>query len=123
MSWDADLIDDRGHTEGEWNYTHNTNGMANAVLDPEYKQRSVGEEVFGFEDKGHVSWWMRLDGLSGPDGAALLNQIVVGLESDPDQFKAMNPSNGWGDYDSFLKVLKEMRSAVPEWPTEWKVSG
>ena len=27
MSWDAFLIDDRGHVEGDWNYTHNINKM------------------------------------------------------------------------------------------------
>lgn len=121
MSWDAYLTDDRGHTEGEWNYTHNCNGMANAVLDPDYEQRSVGEEVFRFTQ--HISWWVRLDGLSGSDGAALLDRIIRGLEADADRFRAMNPDNGWGDFDSFVKVLTEMRNAVPEWPTTWSVSG
>lgn len=123
MSWDADLIDDRGHSDGEWNYTHNCNGMANAVLDENYEQRPVGEEVFCFKDKGHVSWWRRLNGLSGPEGAAFLDTIIRGLEADPERFRAMNPPNGWGDYDSFLKRLTEMRNAVPEWPTTWRVSG
>jgi hypothetical protein len=114
MSWDADLYDDRGHLEGDWGYTHNTNGMANAVLDEGHEQ---------FKDKAHKSWWQQLDGLSGPEGAALLNRIITGLEADPDRFRAMNPPNGWGDYDTFLKVLREMRDAVPEWPTQWSASG
>jgi hypothetical protein len=117
------LTDDRGHSEGEWNYTHNCNGMANAVLDPEYKQRSVAEEVFCFKDQEHISWWRRLDGLSGPDGAALLHTIITGLESDPEQFRAMNPANGWGDYNTFLAMLKEIRGSVPEWPCRWRVHG
>ena len=33
MSWNAYLTDDRGHTEGDWNYTHNCSGMIYAVLD------------------------------------------------------------------------------------------
>jgi hypothetical protein len=32
MSWDVELIDDRGHIEAEWNYTHNTNRMIAAAL-------------------------------------------------------------------------------------------
>jgi hypothetical protein len=123
MSWNAYLIDDRGHYEGEWNYTHNCNGMANAVLDPTYEQRPVAEEVFRFKDREHVSWWHRLDGLSGPEGAALLDQILRGLRADPKRFEAMSPSNGWGDYDGFVKVLTSMRDAVPEWPTTWRVNG
>lgn len=120
MSWDAWLTDDRGHNEGDWNYTHNCNGMANAVLDENYEQRPTFEEVFGHD---HVSWWRRLDGLSGPEGAKLLDRIIRGLEADPARFRAMNPSNGWGDYDSFLKELRSMRDAVPEWPTTWSTSG
>ena len=123
MSWNAHLTDDRGHNEGYWNYTHNCNGMANAVLDPDYQQRSTAEEVFRFKDKTHVSWWKRLDGLSGPEGAALLDRIIRSLEADPERFRAMNPENGWGDYDSFVKLLTEMRDAVPEWPTTWSVNG
>lgn len=123
MSWDASLIDDRGHVEGDWNYTHNCNGMANAVLDPDYQQRSVAEEVFRFVDKSHVSWWKRLDGLSGQEGRKLLDAIITGLEAEPERFRAMNPENGWGDYDSFLAVLREMCGAVPDWQTVWSVSG
>lgn len=39
------------------------------------------------------------------------------------RFRAMNPENGWGDYDSFRDVLVEMCRAVPEWPTTWGVWG
>lgn len=120
MSWDADLIDDRGHNDGSWSYTHNCNGMANAVIHDDYEQQSVFAEVFR---PLRESWWKRLDGMSGPEGAAYLDGIVRGLELDPERFRALNPENGWGDYDSFVKVLVEMRDAVPEWPTTWRVSG
>lgn len=126
MSWDADLIDDRGHTEGEWNYTHNCNGMIESVLgdeidgtvEPFWSKLSHGRSAMG-----RGSWWGLLNSSSGPDGAALLDRIIRGLEADPERFRAMNPENGWGDYDSLVKVLTEMRDAVPEWPTTWTVSG
>jgi len=123
MSWDAYLEDDRGHIEGEWNYTHNCNSMANAVLDVDYEQRSVPEEVFKFKDKEHVSWYRKLDGLSGPEGAKFLDKIIKGLEAEPERFVAMNPPNGWGDYETFLGTLVSMRDCVPEWPTRWSTSG
>lgn len=124
MSWDAYLTDDRGHSEGEWNYTHNCNGMANLALDAEYEQRGVFEEVFQVGDKPkHVTWWKLLDGMSGPAGAEFLDRIIRTMEADPEKYRALNPGNGWGDYDSFVKVLTEMRNAVPEWPTTWAVSG
>jgi hypothetical protein len=116
MSWDAWLTDDRGHCEGDWNYTHNTNRMANIALDESGFKRPS-------DDRGPKSWWRCLNDLQGPDGAALLNHIIRGLQTDPERFRAMNPENGWGDYDTFLKVLIEMRNAVPEWPTVWSTSG
>ena len=101
------LHDDRGHTEGEWNYTSNCNRMANDA---------VFDEIGG-------PWWMHLSGMSGPDGAAFLNLIINGLTTDSGRYVAMNPKNGWGDYASFVELLTEMRNAVPEWPTEWTVNG
>lgn len=110
MSWDADLIDDRGHDEGSWNYTHNCNGMANFVM----------ADLFGDQVE---AWWKKLHNMEGPAGAELLDGIVKGLEAEPGRFRAMNPENGWGDYDSFVRILKEMRDAIPEWPTKWSVNG
>ena len=126
MSWDADLVcDSCGHPLRNWNYTHNTNRMANAALDPSYDTSiSVGQEILGIGGpRVDGSWWQQLDGMTGPDGAALLTRILDAMSADPDRFKAMNPDNGWGDYDSFTAVLVEMREAVPETPTTWKVSG
>lgn len=132
MSWNAGLTDDRGHEEGDWNYTHNCNRMATSLLTDEELEAAARRQ---WADRPDViaridadpsswgSWWYCLDGMSGPEGAALLDRIIRGLEADPERFRAMNPENGWGDYDSFLKVLTEMRNAVPEWPTTWSVNG
>lgn len=97
MSWDAYLTDDRGHSEGDWNYHPDGHGT--------------------------VAWWEHLDGMTGPEGAAYLDVIVRGLEADPARFRQMNPPNGWGNYDDLLELLRKMRGAVPEWPTTWSASG
>jgi hypothetical protein len=112
MGWGAILLDDRGDVDGDWNYTHNTSPMIYAVL-----------EEAGGELHGSVSWWQHLNGMSGSDGAALLHEIIVRLEADPERFTAMNPENGWGSYDGLVRVLREMRVAVPEWPTTWACTG
>lgn len=116
MSWDVWLTDDRGHVEGDWNYTHNCNAMISAVL---------GDKVNETPETwwGDRSWWKILDGMPGPEGAALLDEIITGLEADPARFEAMNPENRWGSYSSLLAVLREMRAAVPEWPSTWGASG
>ena len=96
MSWDAELIDDRGHVEGSFNYTHNTNGMIAAAY-----EAATGEQTGQCDGPlGPVigaAWWRRLDGADGAQGRAYLAGIIKGLESDPERFRAMNPENGWGD--------------------------
>ena len=72
---------------------------------------------------GPVPWYEVLNGAEGPTGAAFLHAIIGQLEADPARYEAMNPPNKWGSYDSLLRVLREMRDAVPERPTTWRTSG
>jgi len=125
MGWNAYLTDDRGHTEGEWNYTHNTNGMVAAALLVSH-HLPLGHIDSGPGPLGRAigpCWWDHLHGKSGPEGAALLNAVIRQLETYPDQFRDMDPPNGWGGYDTLLPLLREMRDRVPEWPTTWSVHG
>lgn len=108
MGWDAWLVDDRGHTEGDWNYTYNTGPMIYDALDRA-----------GISLDEHRNLWNYLQGKTGAEGGFVLAAIVRELEADPDHYRAMNPPNGWGDYEGILKVLTDMRNSVPEWPTTW----
>ena len=72
---------------------------------------------------GHIPWWEHLDGMTGPEGAAFLHQIIGELCHNAGRYRVMNPENGWGDYDGILNRLEAMRNAVPEWPTIWKAWG
>ena len=123
MSWDATL-----YADGEevlWqNYTHNVNGMIAAAYEAvsgEGTEQASGPlgAVIG------AAWWKRLDGTSGEEGAAYLSRIIEGLEGAPERYRAMNPPNGWGDYDSLLGVLRKMRDAAAgiSGPGLWHVSG
>jgi hypothetical protein len=112
MSWDAVLTDDRGHIEGDWNYTHNTSRMIYAAWDDA-----------GIEYDEARSWIDHVNGMSGPEGQRLLKIVADALESDPVRFDGLNPPNGWGDRVTFLGVLRSMVAAVPEWPTTWSVHG
>jgi hypothetical protein len=38
------------------------------------------------------------------------------MEDDPNRFKALNPKNGWGDYDTFLEWLRKYLVACIENP-------
>jgi hypothetical protein len=107
---------------GDWNYTHNTNGMIAAAYEAVSGEQTpecggpLGK-VIG------AAWWDKLDGASGQDGRTYLEQIIKGLEAEPERFRSMDPDNGWGSYDTLLPVLREMRDAVPPEPTVWRVSG
>lgn len=108
---------------GWWNHTHNTNAMIAAA----YEAVSGEQTAQCGGPLGPVigaAWWDRLNGASGADGAAYLGQIITGLEADPERYRAMNPPNGWGSYDSLLDVLRKMRDAVPAGEASvWEVSG
>ena len=153
MSWDAYLIDPtvEPHCDcfrdcaggdaceypaypsisGDWNYTHNCNGMIEAVIDQMVllpagvdSTRKPFWTAMGNKNMGRGSWWDLLDGLDGPAGAEFLSVIIKGLEAEPERFRAMNPGNGWGDYDTLLETLREMRDAVPSnTPSRWRVGG
>lgn len=91
MGWSADLIGPAEELAGSWEYTWNTNPMiAAAVL-----QKTFSMSV--------------LHGLTGHQAAYWLSVVISGLESNPARFRAMNPVNGWGDYDGLLKTLRAMR--------------
>jgi hypothetical protein len=46
--------------------------------------------------------------------AQLVKPLTVCLErlrAEPDRFKALNPGNGWGDYDGLVRFVEEYRDA------------
>jgi hypothetical protein len=113
MSWDISLLCNCcGHQIVDENYTHNTSKMIYTVLREK-----------GYELGDNESWWARLNGMSGPEGAAFLHLIIKGLEADPVRFRAMNPDNGWGDYDRLVGILSKMMLSVPEFSTTWSGYG
>ena len=139
MSWDADLVAvcDCGHLHcgidgapiGQWNYTHNTGIMLADALDragiervslpgSRWDQWRIDRRV-----TGPASWWEVLDSRTGLDGARILHATIRGLEADPAHYRAMNPDNRWGSYETLLPLLREMRDAPGEQPSVWKVSG
>ena len=45
-----------------------------------------------------------------------LERGIAAMEADPDKYRAMNPANGWGDYDGALAYLRWMRDNCRDWP-------
>ena len=42
----------------------------------------------------------------------VLDAAIAAMEADPDAYIALNPPNGWGDYESALHWLKRWREIV-----------
>jgi hypothetical protein len=49
----------------------------------------------------------------------LIEPLQVGLatlKSDPERFKQLNPSNGWGNYDGLVRFVEEYLQACEKYP-------
>jgi hypothetical protein len=102
VSWDVSLyveVDgNRVSLPDTWfNYTHNTNKMIRKA---------------GFDE-----WPYDVGGWSARKLAAKLEATLTALRADPSTYRAMNPSNGWGDYDSLLEMLEKVKEVCWRYPS------
>lgn len=81
------------------NYTHNCNTMAHVaglyypVWRPDEIDINFAHQLIPYLRKG-----------------------IAEMERDPKKFVALNPSNGWGSYDTFLPWLKNYLQACEKYP-------
>lgn len=57
-----------------------------------------------------------LDGLSCPDAREVLLRVVRAMEDNPPKYQALNPSNGWGSYLTWLEYLRKWLTACERHP-------
>lgn len=65
----------------------------------------------------HHLW--RPDAINIHKAAALIQPLTEGLErlkSDPEHYKAFNPSNGWGNYNNLVSFVSQYLAACKEYP-------
>lgn len=91
MSWDVWLedIETGVADEDSWNYTHNTNPML-ALAN-------------GFR-------LSQLDKMSATTAMYQLEHAITYLALHREECEALNPTNGWGDYDGVLKFLQKIHA-------------
>jgi len=90
----------RSPTLFDWNITHNLTKMADAA--------GLHEVLWRPEEIGVLM------------ACHMIDRLRAGLEllrSDPDRFKALNPDNGWGDYNGLVKMAAAYLAACEEHPT------
>ena len=85
---------------------------------------NAAAEAAGYDLDGE-SWFRWLNGETLSSAQPFFRAVVCELEANPDTYRAMNPENGWGNYDSLLEVLREMRDVqVPSPPSlVWETYG
>ena len=96
MSYDVYIVIDTGAAEPVevfWrNYTSNCGPM----------WRHAGADLQDF------------NGAPCTEAVGPLAEAVKRMEADPDTYRAMNPANGWGDYESCLEFMRDIATACAE---------
>ncbi|MGH3634219.1 MAG: hypothetical protein ACREN2_13495 [Candidatus Dormibacteria bacterium] len=90
MSYDIDLIIDTGGPEPARLTSRNQTSNVSCMW------RHAGADLAEF------------DGRTAVEALPALRIAIAAIEDDPGTYKAMNPANGWGDYDSCLEFLREL---------------
>jgi hypothetical protein len=99
MSWGIDLEDtDEGSVEIVSGHTYN--------LSPMWREAGV------FDDSSSD-----LDGMLAADLAIRAARGLLRAVADPARFRALNPSNGWGDFEGFVAILTLTAITCAEHPT------
>ena len=98
MSYDLWVEMDAGGPEpimvGDWNYTSNCAPMWAAA----------GADLAAFDHE------------RAGDCTPILAGALIELRSRPDHYRAMNPPNGWGSYDTLVPALVELHELFIAYP-------
>ena len=54
--------------------------------------------------------YRKLDNMSCKNALPILNNAINDMIKNAEEYKKMNPPNGWGSYDGLLEQLQEMRN-------------
>jgi hypothetical protein len=57
-----------------------------------------------------------LEGVLAEEATPLLEQAIIAMEVEEAEMRALNPENGWGDYDSFIGWLYELLADTRRYP-------
>ena len=81
------------------NYTHNCNKMADVA------------GLYGIVWRPEENCIVTASDLISP-----LETGIAAMEADPEKFRALNPDNGWGSYDTFIPWLRRYLDACRKFP-------
>lgn len=87
--------------------TYNVSPMYYSSLEFAYKQ--LHEEEYQPQSDESGFGLRQLDGMRCVDALPYLMVATAHMKLNPDKFKAMNPVNGWGSYESALEFLENLK--------------
>ena len=91
MSLDINITAKRETEIYEANVTYNLSKMYYKCIDKEK----------GFK---------KLDGMNCKEALPIINNAIQDMLNNADEYRKLNPKNGWGSYDGLLATLQEMRN-------------
>jgi hypothetical protein len=53
-----------------------------------------------------------LHGMKASSAAKYVRKGIAAMDADPESYRAMNPPNGWGDFDSQREALERLASEL-----------
>lgn len=86
------------------NYTSNIGGMYQKAFSGDLQSQKEAHGIRCIHD------------MKASDAAPYIQLAIVEMEDDPDDYKSMNPANGWGNYEGALKYLKDILQACEDHP-------
>ncbi len=99
MSYDVTFSHPKNYPAETWrNYTSN--------VSPMWTEAMVGNNLGDLIEAAETN----------ADLIPMLRLGIANMEDHPDRFRAMNPRNGWGDYEgalAYLRWMLAMCEAVP----------
>lgn len=79
--------------EASWSYTHNTNAMMSRA---------------GYD------WVYSLDQANVLETLPHFRAMLKNLKSEPEIYRAINPPNGWGNYDELVEMIEALIARATE---------
>jgi hypothetical protein len=86
--------------------------------------KTIPNEVFSVNHTSNTSrMWAEagcdlaeFDGKTGRELGASLREAIATIEEQPGKYRSLEPSNGWGTYESTLRFLRRILCACADYP-------
>src|SRR4051812_46075723 len=92
MSWGFHMDADLGGTEPVWLFD---------TIECTYNLAPMFFEAFADARGIRI-----ISDKAGSDCIPLIESAIAKMKAEPEKYRAMNPKNGWGDYDGALRTLE-----------------